>query len=323
MFTLVKQWNIPTDTASVAKFSPNGLLLAIIQDLTILIYSTQQQDFKLVSQMATSHISPISDLVWSPDGQCIATASDDYSIEIIHWKYGHLHQLVGHTAPVTNLIYNPRGNLLYSSSMDESIKVWDVLNGSISKTISAHSESVISISLSPGDPTILCSGSFDGLIRIFDSQTGHCLKTLTYDKDWKRENDGVIPIVKVEVAYNGKYILVKSLDGVIKLWDCVRGNVIRVFATTKSDDDENTNAWKKCLTDCRLFYPKDPNKDPLVINGDDTGNVYYWNCNKPMAPQILTSHSESPIISIDTNTEFNLISILSVDGTCSIWKYPL
>lgn len=328
MFALQKQFDLDVKTASTAKFSPNAEYLAIIRDLTILIYSITNSheitDAVPLTQIITTHTAPISDLVWSPDGQCIATASDDYSIVITHCTYGHLHQLTGHTAPVTSLTYNPRGNLLYSSSMDESIKVWDVLNGTLLKTISAHSESVVSISMSPGDPTILCSGSYDGLIRLFDSQTGHCLKTLTYDKDWKKENDGVIPIVKVEVAYNGKYILVKSLDGVLKIWDCARGDVIRIFDTTSPETIHKP--LLRYSTDCTFFYPNDLAKEPLVISGDEDGLVHCRECNKPGKElQILQDvgnlHKGSPIMSIDTSSRLNLICVLSMNGACSIWKW--
>lgn len=354
MFALVKEWKLNTkDPVATAKFSPDGIRLAIVQDLNVLIYavnsknndSAGQVDVTPLIQITTSHTSPISDLVWSPDSQCIATASDDYSIEIIHYHYGHLHRLIGHTAPVTNLTYNPRGNLLYSSSMDESIKVWDVLNGTLLKTISAHSETVVSIDISKGDPSILCSGSYDGLIRLFDSQTGHCLKTLTYDKDWKRENEGVIPIIKVEVSFNGKYILVKSLDGIIKIWDCVRGDVIRVFNSqginsnngndndnnnngnpSEREEQEGNNTFLKYSTDCRLFYPKNSNTDPLIISGDETGIVYCWKCNKPNESlQVLQDpekwHKDYPILSIDTNHKLDLICVLSMNGVCSIWKW--
>ncbi|CAL9731224.1 COMPASS component Swd3p [Monosporozyma unispora] len=328
MFSLQKEWQIDTATASTAKISPNGEFLAIIRNLTILIYSITDNndtvDVIPLTEIITTHTAPISDLVWSPDGQCIASASDDYSIVITHCHYGHLHKLRGHTAPVTNLTYNPRGNLLYSSSMDESIKVWDVLNGTLLKTISAHSESVVSISMSPGDPTVLCSGSYDGLIRLFDSQTGHCLKTLTYDKDWKKENDGVIPIVKVEVAYNGKYILVKSLDGVMKIWDCARGDVIRIFDTTCPETIHKP--LLKHSTDCRLFYPRDTPREPLVVSGDEDGLVHCWQCNKPgqelqTLQDVGQLHKGSPIMSIDTNSQLNFICVLSMNGTCSIWKW--
>lgn len=346
MFTFVKEWKLNTkNPVATSNFSPDGTRLAIAQDLNILIYAIttrkndtgDQIDIIPLTQLTTSHTCPISDLLWSPDSQCIATASDDYTIEITHYHYGHLHRLIGHTAPVTNLTYNPYGNLLYSSSMDESIKVWDVLNGTLLKTISAHSEPVVSINISEGDPSILCSGSYDGLIRLFDSQTGHCLKTLTYDKDWKRENEGVIPIIKVEVSFNGKYILVKSLDGIIKIWDCVHGDVIRVFhskninsndngsASERKNQDENST-FLKYSTDCRLFYPKNSNTDPLVISGDETGMVYCWKCNKPNENlQILQDpekwHKDNPILSIDTNHKLDLICVLSMNGVCSIWKW--
>lgn len=321
MFTLHQQWQLTSDNNCVAKFSPDGCLLAIVQDLTVLIYSINDDSTGTLNKtLITDHVAPISDLVWCPDGQCVATASDDYSIEITHLQYGHLHSLTAHTAPVTSLTYNPRGNLLFSASMDESIKVWDTLNGDLLKTISAHSEPVVSIDLSPGDETILCSGSYDGLIRVFDSLTGHCLKTLTYDKDWKRETDGgVIPIVKVQVSYNAKYILVRSLDGVIKLWDIVSGVVVRVY----DSNNEGKHTMMKYDTDCTLFYPSSQQEDPVVVGGDENGSLHCWSINKPGQELQTLRHAKqnSPIMCVDTSTRTNLMCSLSLDGECSLWKW--
>ncbi|CCD24236.1 Swd3p NDAI_0C05770 [Naumovozyma dairenensis CBS 421] len=301
------------DVPTSAKFSPNGEKIAICQGTTIILYDVQLRVTESILQ--TSHTKPISELCWSPDNQCIATASDDFTLEIRHLTYGPLHRLVGHTAPVVSLCYNGKGNLLYSSSMDESIKVWDVLNGILMKTISAHSESVVSVDICPEDSTVLSSGSFDGLIRLFDSSSGHCLKTLTYDKDWKSEN-GVVPISQVRFSKNGKYLLVKSFDGVVKIWDCIGGYVVRTFLALS----EETRALKhSCGID--FLYPSDETLAPIVVSGYEHGELFCWNSeNKKLLYSSMGNdncHSGSPIISIHCRD--NLVCTLSLNGECYVW----
>lgn len=297
-----------------AKFSPNGAHVAVVQGTTVLILDADNPA-SIPYTVVTSHAKAISDVCWSPDGVCIATASDDFTVEIIHLSYGLVHRLIGHTAPVASLCFNPKGNLLFSSSMDESIKIWDVLNGSQLKTIAAHSESVVSIDIPQDDGSILCSGSYDGLIRIFDTASGHCLKTLTYDKDWKSET-GVVPISQVRFSANSKYLLVKSLDGVVKLWDCIRGYVVRTF---KNEPKDLQRLKHSCGMD--FLYPED-GSSPLIISGYEGGDIYCWDSADKKLLHLLNDnehHHGHPIMSIDCKN--NLMCSLSLNGECYIWEW--
>ncbi|QLG74957.1 hypothetical protein HG535_0H02840 [Zygotorulaspora mrakii] len=298
-----------------AKISPDGGLVAMVQGTVILVYKIDDTGFAEFRMVVTSHSRSISDVCWSPDGKCVATASDDFTVEITHLSYGLIHRLVGHTAPVVSLCFNAKGNLLFSSSMDESIKIWDVLNGSQLRTIAAHSESVVSIDVPQCDGSVLSSGSYDGLIRIFDTSSGHCLKTLTYDKDWKSET-GVVPISQVKFSANSKYLLVKSLDGVVKLWDCIRGYVVRTF---KRESDDSQQLVHSCGMD--FLYPQD-DSPPLVVSGYETGDIYCWDSATKKLLYVLRDnerHRDHPIMSIDCKG--NLMCSLSLNGECYLWDW--
>lgn len=226
MLQLALKIELPEDGITTScQLAPNGQIVAVAQRTSILLYDV---DTLRTVKLRTTHKDPINSLCWSPDSKCVATASEDFTIEITHVLYGTIHRLMGHTAPVLSLCYNDKGNILCSSSMDESIKEWHVLSGKVLKTMSAHSDPVVSIDIPKFDSSVLSSGSYDGLIRIFDTESGHCLKTLTYDKDWIAE-DGVVPISTVKFSQNGKFLLVKSLDNIVKLWDYTRGTVVRTY----------------------------------------------------------------------------------------------
>ncbi|CCE64673.1 hypothetical protein TPHA_0I01690 [Tetrapisispora phaffii CBS 4417] len=316
------------------KFSPNGELVAVCKSTVIELFelaSIEQHDevvpvpFKTV---LTSHIKPISEICWSPDGQCIASGSDDFTVEITHLQFGQIYRLVSHTAPVVSLCFNVKGNLLCSSSMDESIKIWDTLNGVLLRTISAHSGAVVSIDMPQLDSSIISSGSFDGLIRIFDTASGHCLKTLTYDKDWKIDT-GVVAIANVRWSKNGKFLLVKSLDGIVKIWDCIRGYVVRTFKIDQSDDQEangashSTDAYRmRYAFGMDFLYPENDHS-PIVISGYENGDIYLWDSSNKKLLQLIKAnefkYSSSPII--DINTHQNYVCTVTMDGECLFWKW--
>ncbi|AMD19648.1 HCL503Wp [Eremothecium sinecaudum] len=292
-----------------SKISPNGDFVAICDNVTI--YVVEFSSGK-IQRLLTTHSEPINDICWSPDSQCVASASEDFTIEITHLEYGKIHTLTGHIAPVLALVYNCKGNLLCSSSMDESIKEWDVLTGTILKTMSAHSDPVVSIDIPQCDPTILSSGSYDGLIRIFDTKTGHCLKTLTYDKDWKTD-DGVVPISQVKFSKNGKFLLVSSLDGVVKIWDYLRGCVVRTFKL----HDEPRKLKHSCGID--FLYPED-SPEQLVVVGNEDGTIACWNAqSKILEQEIEGYHQGGPVLSISCYK--STVCTMSLDGECNLWRW--
>ena len=61
-------------------------------------------------------------------------------------------------------------------------RLWDVKTGNCLRTIPAHSDPVTSVDFSKDGNTIV-SGSYDGLVRIWDTD-GKCLKTLNEDTNY-------------------------------------------------------------------------------------------------------------------------------------------
>ncbi|SMN19583.1 similar to Saccharomyces cerevisiae YBR175W SWD3 Essential subunit of the COMPASS (Set1C) complex [Maudiozyma saulgeensis] len=325
MYKLVSTPHLPSPdnnhTYSTVQISPNGQFIAIPQGKQLQIYDLNNELLK-PKIIQTNHTLPISDVCWSPDGECLATASDDHTIEILHvTKYGLLHILKGHTGPVITLCYNSKGNLLFSGSMDESVKTWDVFNGKCLRTVSAHSDSVVSLTLPCHDDSVMASGSYDGLVRIFDTQTGHCLSTLTYDKDWKHSGR-VIPITQLEFSQNGKFLLVKSLDGAVKLWDCIRGVVVRTFV--QREQDKNNEWWKKFSGGIAIAYisaekTSQEKNDVLVISGDSQGVITCWDTHTKRFLQKIDTGQRNPIMNISSIG--GTLAVITRDGCCNIYRW--
>ena len=55
------------------------------------------------------------------------------------------------------------------------------------------------------------SGSYDGLVRIWDTATGECLKTVYAE--------GNPPVGGVRFSPNGRFVLSGTLDGKLRLYD--------------------------------------------------------------------------------------------------------
>lgn len=282
----------------------NSTQLLVIENDPLL---TKTQDKYTIIE--TDHYRGINDVQISTDGQVVATASDDSTIELTHFVLGKLSTCMSHTAPVTAVKFSSKGNILFSGSVDENLKSWNLnasgvltqesinnellITGPL-KTMSAHSDCIVSLDVPFYDSSILATGSYDGLIRIFDTSNGNCLKTLTYDKDWA--NDGQIrPIVKVKFSINGKYLLVKSLDGVVKLWDYLLGRVVRTF-----HDEDKQQQINNDLTGLDFLYNKNDEKEVYVVNGTQDGRLEIFNVlnKEKLFDEKICSNVDSSIIDV-------------------------
>ncbi|MBT1135984.1 hypothetical protein JR040_35530, partial [Pseudomonas sp. PAH14] len=108
MMEVLRQIEIPGGGPSTCGvFSRDGQWLAVVRGIEVYIYETS--GYQLRETLVLEHAAGVSQVCWSPDGKCIASCSDDFTVVVTHRQLGLLHRLVGHTAPVISLCYNNKG----------------------------------------------------------------------------------------------------------------------------------------------------------------------------------------------------------------------
>ncbi|MBG1240061.1 WD40 repeat domain-containing protein, partial [Nostoc sp. NZL] len=156
------------------------------------------------------HSDRVNSVVYSPNGQQLASASYDKTIKIWDVSSGKLLKtLTGHNDTVRSVAYNPNGKQLASASFDKTIKIWDLSSGQLLKTLTGHSDTVRNIAYSPKGQQ-LASASDDKTIKIWDLSSGKLLKTLTGHSS---------AVISVAFSPNGQYLASASSDKTIKIWD--------------------------------------------------------------------------------------------------------
>ena len=83
------------------------------------------------------------------------------------------------------------------------------------RSLPAHSDPVGGVDFLPVDGSMVVSCAGDGLIRIWDSGTGQCLRTLV-DEDRRA-------VTCVRFSPNGRFVLAWTLDGCVRLWKYIEG----------------------------------------------------------------------------------------------------
>lgn len=150
------------------EFMPDSIRILIRENEGVRIFNLEtmkeEKDFQ-----APQGFGPVA---LSPDGDLLAWALQDYSIQLIRMTDGNLlNTLQGHTLPVTKLRFSTAGDRLFSASVDTWIRIWD-RNGKLLdafQPLGADNlpNEIEGIGISP-DGTMLGSVPFDGPARVWN-----------------------------------------------------------------------------------------------------------------------------------------------------------
>jgi WD40 repeat protein len=134
-------------------FSPNGRTVAIggwtveyVGSIELWNLDSDEDD---VCISLEGHTSSIWEVVFSPDGKFLASASSDYTIKL--WDVSNnscIRTLSGHTDNVFSISFSPDGHFLASGSEDETIRFWSVTDDTCLDTIETDKQ-VLVVEFSP------------------------------------------------------------------------------------------------------------------------------------------------------------------------------
>ncbi len=175
------------------------------------------------------------------------------------------------------------------------IRIWQVesLNQSHqipNRILTGHDDSIWSIAFNP-DGTKIVSGSSDRSVKIWNSQTGQCLKTF-YGHNR--------PVLSVAFSPNGNTIASCGGHSIIKLWNIETGECDRTI-------QEKTS------------YTIKFNFNGLILaSGHTSGIIKLWDTNNGQCIQTLGSFAK-PIVSMAFSHDGKFLAYGSYDGTVTVW----
>jgi WD40 repeat protein/transcriptional regulator with XRE-family HTH domain len=163
---VIFRFDYPDSVTSVV-FSPDGKIIAASGGLpetaktTFWDALTGKELFSL-----TGHTDMIGQIVFSPDGTRLATASRDGSARIWDAISGEaLATLLGHDGTVFSVAFSPDGKTIATASADKTAELWDALTGKELLTLHAP-DGLTSVAFSPDGSQLAVAGR-DGTARIY------------------------------------------------------------------------------------------------------------------------------------------------------------
>lgn len=217
---------LPSDRheASLVAFSPDGLLVAIVDQYgKATIWDTY------AGRLLQSPLFPnsrIAQLVFGPGGATLATASEDRNLRLWRLSDGKLlNAIPTPQSGVTCLAYSPNGATLALGTRDGIVQVWETSKGSLLFEVRQKAGEVKSLAFD-ADGKLIASGGTSGTAALFRVPDG----THVYDLSG---HNGYVTCITFH--NDGRTIATGSSDESVRLWRASDGRMVRALSESSAD----------------------------------------------------------------------------------------
>ena len=200
---LVAYRNLPG--AQEVAWSPGGRMLAAAAETEVLVFDTVDLQSE---PTVLSHGGPVIDLVWSPDGTILGTASLDGHITL--WVINIRRAFNRKPVHARDLAYSPDGSLVaYVDYNDATVHLWNILRDRMVTLEEAPPTMRPGTGIAfSGDGRRLVAGHGSGEALVWDVRTGDLLRTVEADSDSSGGGVVVSPNDGTAYSLDGQWIAV-------------------------------------------------------------------------------------------------------------------
>ncbi|XP_053959028.1 U5 small nuclear ribonucleoprotein 40 kDa protein [Anastrepha ludens] len=157
------------------------------------------------------HEGEIFTTEFHPDGDLLLSSGFDRQIYV--WNvYGECENIMvmsGHSGAVLEAHFSTDGSNVYTCATDKTVAIWDIVTGQRVRRLKGHTNFVNTVHCTRRGVQMLCSGSDDRSIRIWDARKKNAIHTLE------------TPYQVTGVCFNdtGEQVISGGIDNEIKIWD--------------------------------------------------------------------------------------------------------
>ncbi|MBE9117264.1 AAA-like domain-containing protein [Lusitaniella coriacea LEGE 07157] len=272
-------------------FSPDGHRIAVSsgEENTAQIWNINGQDPVLLQAYPQndflSYLAKVNSLVFSPDGQLIATTSDATRIWTLNGQ--ELAVLQGNRS----VAFSPDNQRIATASGDGTARIW-TLDGQELAVLQGHQDGIDSVAFSP-DSQHIATASEDGTARIWNLN-GQELAVL------QGHQDGIDSVV---FSPDEKHIATASEDGTVRVWTLDGRELTVLQGRQRGLIQRNT-----------VFISPDGQRVATIL---DDGTARIWTLNGQEIA-VLQGHKER-IRSLVFSPDSQRVATVSYNGISRLW----
>lgn len=305
-------WNVASGTilrilhepGVVYDFSTQGKLVASSFNHTLNIWSTATG---AISRILEGHSQIISAVMFSPNGQLVASTSKDVGIRLWDIATGTNLRLRGHSNDVkfTAIDFSPNGTLLAAASDDGLIRLWDsdqgVVKHDLGRGLDKRPFHTISFSR---DGKVIAAVSKSWRLYLWEAETGAVFFMHRYCTHVSLDEKA-----HVRLSPNGDRVALSlsSFGHRTSLWDMTTGTILQFLDKVIEDPCELLSS---------LAISPDPFKQ--VVASSYGRKIEVWNGLRSDRVHTLVGHS-STIHSISFSPDGKVIASLSSGSSIRLW----
>ena len=206
-------------------------------------------------------------------------------------KYTLALQFRGHQNIVQGLRFSPDGNLIASGSVDSTVKIWNRVDGKITKTL-RHPQGITALDYSR-DGKYIATTSYDGKVRLWKMPEG----TLqwTYAGNSKT-------LWTVAISPDGKLVASGGEDALIRICKIEDGSLVRTM------QGHELIIWT-------LQFSPDGKQ---IASGSFDKTLKFWNVSDGSLIRSINAHQEA-IVALAYSHSGKLVATASDDKTTKLW----
>lgn len=251
----------------------------------------------LIGSIRKAQKTAVESVLISPDGQTLASCSNDYTINLWNLKTNKFtRSFIGHTSNVLSLNITPDGKILVSGGLD-GIRLWDLVNKRPLATL-VHYNNISKITISP-DGQILASGDTQGVVKLWDLNSGQLIRQFIAHTQ---------VVSGLAFTPDGQTLVTASHDGKIQLWDAKTGNFT---STLENNNSINHNNWINAIA-------INPNED-ILASGGKQGVIQLWDLTTGKLINTLEGHTDW-VSAIAFSPDGKLLATGGYDKKILLWR---
>uniref|UniRef100_A0AAR5PH22 WD repeat-containing protein 55 homolog n=1 Tax=Dendroctonus ponderosae TaxID=77166 RepID=A0AAR5PH22_DENPD len=313
-----------------AEFHPGGQLYAVGSNsktlricaypkLTDLREEHQTYQPMVLFKRTKHHKGSIYCLAWSPEGDLMATGSNDKTVKLMRFNVdtsnleGEEVELSMHDGTVRDLCFledttNKSSLLISGGAGDCKIYVTDCATGTPFQALSGHTGHILALYTWGG--AMFVSGSHDKTVRFWDLRTRGCVNMVTPIT----QVGGVsgrhgCPVASLCVDPSGRLLVSGHEDATCALYDIRGGRNVQCFRPHSQD-------VRSVRFSPSAYYLLSGGYDNKLVLTDLQGDL-----TLPLPSVVVAQHSDKVISGRWHPSEFSFLST-SADKTSTLWALP-